>query len=114
MLENLKKWIYVNDVKNEKLLLVGKIIEETNLEPVIFTRKGEILYYFWKLINGKISLEQFFMFNDTFFSAKIYNFKVKNGFDALGYVKIAWKENKIYILDDLFETDLGKDNVYFV
>jgi hypothetical protein len=51
MIENLQKWMYINDIQNDKLLEVGKIIERENKEPVVFTAKGEILYYFYKLIN---------------------------------------------------------------
>jgi hypothetical protein len=39
MIEHLEKWMYVNDIKNEKLLLVAKIIEQTKQEPIIFTSK---------------------------------------------------------------------------
>jgi hypothetical protein len=39
MLEHLEKWMYVNDIKDEKLLELAKIIEKENKEPVIFTKK---------------------------------------------------------------------------
>jgi len=114
MLEHLEKWMYVNDIKDEKLLEIAKIIETENKEPIIFTRKGEILYYFWKLVNWKIKLEDFYMFNDTFFSKKTYTYKLSNWADAIEYVKFNNKKNKIYIIDSLFETKLDFDNVYYI
>ncbi len=115
MIKNLEKWMYINDIQNDKLLKVAKIIEKDNKEPVIFTAKGEILYYFWKLINWKIKLEDFFQFNDMYFDKKLYKYKLSNGVDALEYVK-NWKKSnkKIYILDNLFEQKIDEENVYFI
>jgi len=114
MLEKLEKWMYLNDIKNEKLLLVAKIIDETNYEPIIFTKKWEILYYFWKLKNEKIKEENFYMFLDTLFKWKTYKYKLTNGKDALEYIKTNYKKNKLYILDDLFEEDFDKKNIYYI
>jgi len=114
MIEHLEKWIYVNDIKNEKLVEIAYKIEKENLEPIIFTRKWEILYYFWKLVNWKIKLEDFYMFNDTFFNKKTYKYKLSNWVDAIDYVKNNHKKNKIYIIDDLFQTDIDLENVYFL
>jgi hypothetical protein len=114
MIEHLEKWMYVNDIKNEKLLLVAKIIEQTKQEPIIFTSKWEILYYFWLLVKWKMKVEDFYMFKDTFFNKKPYKYKIYNWFDALDYIKFNYKKNKIYILDNLFETNLRKENVYFI
>lgn len=114
MIEHLEKWIYVNDVKNKKLVEIAYKIEKENIEPIIFTRKWEILYYFWKLINGKIKLEDFYMFNDTFFNKKTYKYKLSNWVDAIDYVKNNHKKNKIYVIDDLFQTDIDLENVYFL
>lgn len=115
MIENLEKWMYINDIQNDKLLEVGKIVEKDNKEPVIFTAKGEILYYFWKLINWKIKLEDFFQFNDVYFDKKLYKYKLSNGVDALEYIK-NWKKSnkKIYILDNLFEQKIDDENIYFI
>jgi len=115
MIENLQKWMYINDVQNDKLLEVAKIIEQENKEPVIFTAKGEILYYFYKLINWKIKIEDFFQFNDIYFNKKLYNYKFLNWVDAVEYIK-NWKKSnkKIYVLDSLFLQDLVEENVYFI
>jgi len=114
MIEHLKKWMYVNDIDNEKLIFIAQKIELENLKPVIFTTKAEILYYFWQLVNDRISIEDFYMFNDTFFKKKSYKYKISNWVDAIEYVKNAYKKWNIYILDDLFETKIEKENVYFI
>ncbi len=115
MIESLEKWMYINDIQNDKLLEVGKIVEKDNKEPVVFTAKSEILYYFWKLINWKIKLEDFFQFNDVYFDKKLYKYKLSNGVDALEYIK-NWKKSnkKIYILDNLFEQKIDDENIYFI
>lgn len=115
MIDNLEKWMYINDVQNYKLLEVAKIIEKENKEPVIFSAKGEILYYFYKLVNWKLKIEDFFQFNDIYFNKKTYEYKLTNGVDALEYIR-NWKKSnkKIYILDDLFEQDVSEENIYFI
>ena len=115
MIENLEKWMYINDIQNDKLLQVAKIIEKKNKEPVIFTARWEILYYFYKLVNWKIKLKDFFQFNDVYFDKKLYNYKLTNGVDAMEYI-MTWKKSnkKIYILDDLFYQDVDQDNIYFI
>ena len=115
MIEHLEKWMNLNDIKNNKLLEIAKKIEKENVEPVIFTKKWEILYYFWKLINNKIKLEEFYFFNDIYFpDKKIYKYRLNNWKDALDYIKINYKKNKIYVLDSLFEEKVDMKNVYFV
>jgi hypothetical protein len=54
------------------------------------------------------------MFNDTFFSKKTYDYKLLNWVDAIEYIKLNNKKNKIYIIDGLFETKLDFDNVYYI
>jgi hypothetical protein len=39
MVEYLEKWMYINDIKNPKLLAIAQIIETTKNEPIIFTAK---------------------------------------------------------------------------
>jgi len=105
----------LNNVNNDELVKIAEKIEKENMEPVIFTKKWEILYYFWKLINNKLSIEEFYMFNDVFFKEKkLYKYKIKNWKDALEYLKYNYKKNKIYVLDNLFEEKIDIENVYFV
>jgi len=115
MIDNFKKWMYINDIQNDKLLQIAKIIEKEKKEPVIFTIKWEVLYYFYKLVKWLIKLEDFFQFNDIYFNKKIYKYKVLNWVDALNYIK-NWKksQNKIYILDDLFLQNTKEKNIYFI
>ena len=114
MVEYLEKWMYINDIKNPKLLAIAQIIETTKNEPIIFTAKWEILYYFWLLVKWKMKEEDFYMFGDTFFNKKTYKYKILNSQDAIWYIKTNYKKNKIYVIDDLFEQNLWYDNVYYI
>jgi len=106
--------MYVNDVENDNLLKVAKIIEQTQKKPEIFTSQAEILYYFWLLIRGKLSVEDFLMFNDTYFSKKAYEYPVKNWFDAVYYVKYLparFKKDKLFIFDKLYSSLIEKEEL---
>ena len=114
MIEYLKKWMYVNDVENENLLKIAEIIEKDKKKPEIFSSQAEILYYFWLLSNWELSVEEFLMFNDTFFSKGTYEHLVKSGFDAVYYVKnlsVDSKEGKIFIFDKLYEELIKKEKL---
>lgn len=115
MIEHLKSWCYVNNVDSKDILKIWEIIEKEKKEPIIFTKKWEILYYFYKLVKWKIKLEDFFLYNDIYFKNKLYTYKLLNWFDAISYLKnIDLDEQKIYIVDSLFKTDLKWENIYFI
>ena len=114
MLEYLKKWMYVNDVENENLLKIAEIIEKDKKKPEIFTSQAEVLYYFWLLVNWRLAVEDFLAFGDTYFSKKPYEYPVKNGFDAIYYVKnlpARLKKDRIFVFDKLYEELVKKENL---
>ena len=118
-IELLKKWMYVNDIKNENLVEVAEQIERTWYKPEIFTSKWEVLYYFWQLVKNKIKPEDFVMFLDTVFNKKPYNWTVKNWYDAVIYFRNLdnkFKKNKIFVFDSLYKDLLEKvdENVFFI
>lgn len=107
MLNYLRKRMYINNMENENLLEVGKIILEENKKPEIFTSRAEILYYFWLLINWKIKPETFFLFPDVNFSVKQYQYSLKNPFDAVYYVinlSDSFKSKKVFVFDKLYQS----------
>jgi len=120
MLEYLKKWMYVNDIENENLLKVAEVIEKDKKKPEIFTSQAEVLYYFWLLVNWELTVEEFLVFNDIYFSGKSYEYPVKNIFDAIYYVKNlpdTLRKDRIFIFDSLYEGLVkkeGLDNAFIV
>jgi len=112
----LKKWMYINSVCNDKLLQVWEIILRYNKKPVIFTRKWEVLHWFYKLTQDQIKEEDFFLFNDISFDKGSYNYIVTDILDIIWYIKNIWKKNnEIFVIDDLFEGLIPtNENIYFV
>ena len=114
MVDYLKKWMYVNDVKNENLIKIGEIILKENKKPEIFTSQAEVLYYFWLLVNWKIKLETFFLFPDVDFSIKSYQYSLKNSFDAVYYVANlpnSLKDKRVFVFDKLYQPLLKQLNL---
>ena len=116
-IEYLKKRMYINDIKNEKLIKIAEKIEETGYKPEIFTSKWEVLYYFWQLVKWKMKSEDFVMFLDTIFNKKKYQYPVKNWYDGVVYFKNLdnrYKKNKIFVFDEIYEPLLENvTGIYF-
>ena len=123
MIENLEKWMYINDIENPNLIEAGKEIEKNpNLKPMIFTQKWAILHYFTKLVNEEISLEDFFyIWDSTGKHNTMVEYMYSSNIDALAYIKTKleldkdyWK-GKIFILDkSLEENTIDEVNIHFI
>lgn len=125
VLDHLKKWIHINDVKNDNILVAGEyILDNADLTPFVFTQKWAILEEFWKLAHKKISEEDFYYFWDSFGKANPLVSLVYSGIDAMGYIKTKiqlnpdWPNEKIIILDELLKNGKNKlkewKNILFV
>ncbi len=125
MIDYLKKWMYINDIKNDNLILVANIIEQKNKKPEIFTSKWEVLYYFWLLKKWDINYEQFMLFNEIWYNwindKKLLLINKINWFDAIFYVKQKYFLNSnnwnILIFDKKYKSLSKKywlNNVYYV
>lgn len=115
MIEHLEKWMYINSIENEKLKQAWKLIIETNKEPIILSSRAYILKYFYKLINGKISIEDFYMIWDinTNIDTKIDNF-INNPYDFLEYIKNEKESDTLYIIDNIFSWSLKRKDIFYI
>ncbi len=123
MIENLEKWMYINWIKNPAILEIGaEIIKNPSLKPKVFTQKWGILYYFAKLINEEISLEDFYyVWDSTGTLNSMVEHMYSSNIDAITYIQTKieldenYGENNIFILDKSLETEnIGKLKVFFI
>lgn len=123
MIENLEKWMYINEIENPIMIKIGKkLIENPSLKPIIFTQKWGILHYFWKLINDEISLEEFFyVWDSTGTLNSMVEYMYNSNVDALAYLKMKleldknYAKGKIFILDKSLETEkISNLDIYYI
>ena len=116
MLEHLEKWMYINDIENEKLKEASKIIEKDNIEPIILSSKAYILKHFYDLINDKITMEDFYTIWDTYsnIDTNIESF-IKNPYDFLNYIENEEESNqKLYIIDNIFSWNSKRKDIFYI
>ncbi len=116
MIEHLEKWMYINSIEDKKFKEAWEIIVKDNIEPVILSWKAYILKHFYDLVNSKISIEDFYMIWDVYsnIDTKIESF-IKNPYDFLEYIrKEEESTNKLYIIDNIFEWNLKRKDIFYI
>jgi hypothetical protein len=66
MIKKLQQRLFLNNMENSQIIKVWEIILKKNYQPVIYYSKALVLYYFWLLVNNKISVEDFYLLKDLY------------------------------------------------
>jgi len=115
MIEYLKKWLYINNIEDEKFIEIWTIIVEKNKKPIVLSAKAYVFNHFYDLIKNNISLEDFYMLwdIDSNIDTKIDIF-IQNPYDFFDYIKNEKETDKIYIIDSIFKNYLKRDDIFYV